>query len=116
MCQGMGCESSLLMMFEIDVSPHTLTSVMGRIFVYKIYTARRAACTCVYIQIFFVHNDFVHNVGEPKKIYVLHKLTAARLKKGTAQSFRLANSARIFIDLCWYDIKPHHGLVPYLVS
>ena len=32
-----------------------------------------------------------------------HKLTAARLKKNTAQGFRLANSARIFINLCWYD-------------
>ena len=47
------------------MSPHTLTSVMGRIFVYKSSTARRAVCTCVYIQIIFVHNDFVHNVGEP---------------------------------------------------
>ena len=28
-----------------------------------------------------------------------HKLAAARLKKGTAQSFRLANLARIFIKL-----------------
>ena len=35
---------------------------MGRIFVYKSSTARRAVCTCVYIQIFFVHN-----VGEPWK-------------------------------------------------
>ena len=56
----MGCESSLILMSEIDVSPHTLASVMGRIFVYKSSTARRAVCTCVYIHIFFVHN-----VGEP---------------------------------------------------
>ena len=34
-----------------------------------------------------------------------HKLTTARLKKGTAQSFRPANSARIFVNLSWYDIK-----------
>ena len=40
---------------------------MGRIFVYKSSIARRAVCTCVYIQIFFVHNDFVRNVGEPWK-------------------------------------------------
>ena len=32
-----------------------------------------------------------------------HKLTAARLKKGTAQLLRLANLARIFINLRWYD-------------
>ena len=70
----MGCESSLILMFEIDVSPHTLTSVMGRIFVYKSSTARRAVCTCVYIQIFFVHNDFVHNVGEP---YILLSVKCA---------------------------------------
>ena len=31
------------------------------------------------------------------------KLTAARLKKGTAQWFRLANSGRIFFNLSWYD-------------
>ena len=31
------------------------------------------------------------------------RLTAARLKKCTAQRFRLANSARIFINLGWYD-------------
>ena len=33
-----------------------------------------------------------------------HKLEAARLKKGTAQWFRVANLARIFINLSWYDI------------
>ena len=31
-------------------------------------------------------------------------LTAAQLKKSTAQLFRLANSARIFFNLSWYDI------------
>ena len=31
-----------------------------------------------------------------------HKLTTARLKKGTAQWFKLTNSARIFINLCWF--------------
>ena len=31
-----------------------------------------------------------------------HKLTAARLKKGAAQWFRVANLARIFINLSWY--------------
>ena len=30
-------------------------------------------------------------------------LTAARLKKGTAQLFRTVKSARIFINLSWYD-------------
>ena len=30
------------------------------------------------------------------------KLTAARLKKGTTLLFQLANSTRIFINLCWY--------------
>ena len=60
----MGYESSLILSFEIDVSPHTLTSewivitnARVFIFVYKISTARRAVCTCVYVQIFFVHND-----------------------------------------------------------
>ena len=33
------------------------------------------------------------------------KLTAARLKKGTAQWFWLANSASIFINLSWYERK-----------
>ena len=32
-----------------------------------------------------------------------HKLAAARHKKGTAQSLRLANLRRIFINLSWYD-------------
>ena len=32
------------------------------------------------------------------------KLTAARLKKGTAQLFRLAYSARIFFNSSWYDL------------
>ena len=31
------------------------------------------------------------------------KLTAVRLKKGTAQWFISANLARIFINLSWYD-------------
>ena len=30
-------------------------------------------------------------------------LGLARLKKGTAQSFILANLARIFINMSWYD-------------
>ena len=30
-------------------------------------------------------------------------MAAVRLKKGTAQWFRLVNSARIFINLRWYD-------------
>ena len=37
-----------------------------------------------------------------------HKLTAARLKKSTAQWFRIPNSARIFINLWWYDIINTH--------
>ena len=32
-----------------------------------------------------------------------HKLAPARLKKGTAQSFRLDNLARTYINLSWYD-------------
>ena len=50
------------------MSPHTLIVISNArvsIFVYKISTARRAVCTCVYIQIFFVHNDFVHNDWTP---------------------------------------------------
>ena len=35
------------------------------------------------------------------------KLTAVRLKKGTAQWFRLANSARTFINLSWYERKSY---------
>ena len=31
------------------------------------------------------------------------KLTAARLRKGTAQRFRLPNLAGIFLNLSWYD-------------
>ena len=40
---------------------------------------------------------------------LLHKLklTAVRFKKGTAQRFRLANSARIFINLSWYEHKSY---------
>ena len=37
-----------------------------------------------------------------------YKLAAARLKKGTAQSYRPANLARIFINLSW------NGNTPYL--
>ena len=48
-------------------------------------------------------------------------MAAARLRKGTAQGFILANSERIFINLCWYDIyflvlKPALGLLPVLLS
>ena len=35
------------------------------------------------------------------------KLTASVLKKGTAQWFRLANSARIFMNLSWYELKSY---------
>ena len=35
------------------------------------------------------------------------KLTGARLKKGTVQWFRLANSAIIFINLSWYERKSY---------
>ena len=41
-------------------------------------------------------------------IYILSyqlKLTAARLKKGTAQRFGLANLVRIFFNLSWYDSR-----------
>ena len=31
-------------------------------------------------------------------------LTAPQVKKGTAQTFRLSNSARTFINFSWYDI------------
>ena len=31
-----------------------------------------------------------------------YNLAVARLKKGTAQGFRQANSVRIFTNLCWY--------------
>ena len=34
-----------------------------------------------------------------------NELAAARLKKGTAQLFRLANLPRNFINLSWYDIN-----------
>ena len=37
------------------------------------------------------------------------KLTSARLKKGTTQWFRLANSARIYINLSWYDYTIYLG-------
>ena len=46
------------------------------------------------------------SVMVPITIFILSyqlKLTAARLKKVTAQWYRLANSARIFINLSWYD-------------
>ena len=35
-------------------------------------------------------------------LFYMHKLAAARLERGTAQRFRLANSARILINMCWY--------------
>ena len=44
--------------------------------------------------------------GRNNRVYQYqHKLVAARLKKDTAQSFRLANLARIFINLSWYNIN-----------
>ena len=48
-----GYESSLILMFEIDVSPYAYQR-LRRIFVYKISTARRAVCTCVYICGYFL--------------------------------------------------------------
>ena len=45
-------------------------------------------------------------------LYYQNELKAARLKKRTAQRFRLANLARIFINLSWYDIT---DLIQYLV-
>ena len=57
----MGYESSWILM----CLPIRLQRI-GKIFVYKISTARRAVCTCVYIQIFFVHN-----VGEPPRIILI---------------------------------------------
>ena len=53
-------------MFEIDVSPHTLTSAYGEFLFIKFQLLDAAVCTCVYIQIFFVHN-----VGEPVPPIVL---------------------------------------------
>ena len=38
-------------------------------------------------------------------------LAVARLKNGTAQGFRLANSARIFFYLSWYDYNTYFRLV-----
>ena len=37
-------------------------------------------------------------------IYYQHKLVTTRLKKGSAQRFRVANSARIFVPLLYYYI------------
>ena len=40
-------------------------------------------------------------------------MTAARLKKGTAQLFRLANSARIFVNSSWYDYTDYINVWHY---
>ena len=45
-------------------------------------------------------------------IVVPAKLAPARLKKSTAQWFRLANSARMFTNLCWYYTKSQCTTVP----
>ena len=37
-----------------------------------------------------------------------HELAAAQRKKGTAQRFRQANSARIFVNFCWYYIISYY--------
>ena len=42
--------------------------------------------------------------SEPRVLSYQLKLTAVRLKKGTAQSFELANLTRILINWSWYDI------------
>ena len=42
------------------------------------------------------------------------KLTRARLKKGTVQSFRFDNLARIFVNLSWYDSIINHYELPWL--
>ena len=52
-------------------------------------------------------NVFIRLIMRPchrSCIVVPAQLVAARLKKGTAQSLRLANSARIFINLTWYNV------------
>ena len=57
------------------------------------------------LKVYNVHRDsvyFVHCTMYTVLSYQL-KLKAARLKKGTAQWYRLANSVRIFINLNWYD-------------
>ena len=60
-------------------------------------TATCTKCTAVsarlFISVFTVPNVISHQL----------KLTAARLRKGTTQLVRLDNSARIFINLSWYD-------------
>ena len=44
-------------------------------------------------------------------------MTAARLKKGTAQSFILANSERIYVNLSWYDSAVNScSYIVYIVS
>ena len=51
-------------MFEIDVSPHTLTSAYGE-FLFIKFQLLDAQFARAYLYRFFVHNDFVHNIGEP---------------------------------------------------
>ena len=111
MGQGMGCESSLILIFEIDVSPHTLTSVMGRIFVYKSSTTRRAVCTCVYKQIFFVHSDWVHNVGEPVQLCINYTLYHV-------QCIYTIHGIQVYmVQLCMhYTLYNIHGIQVYMVQ
>ena len=65
-------------------------------------------------------NTFIKNndVGKAQKIRSLEqevrshqrKLTAARLKKGTAQWLALANSVRIFINLSQLELVRYYGI------
>ena len=53
----------------------------------------------------YLSNQFtvISKIKHYKLLLYQLKLTTARLKKSTAQWSRLANSARIFINLSWYD-------------
>ena len=47
-------------------------------------------------------------------VYLLsyqNELAAARLKEGTAQSFKVGNLARIFMNLSWYDTIFLHSTI-----
>ena len=64
---------------------------------YKVTLFKVYAKTCVVVVCSTNQKNSHYN-----KYYRI-KLTAARLKKGTAHWFILANSARIFINLSWCD-------------
>ena len=94
----------------------TIYNIVDAIFtanitIYNIVDAIFTANITIYniVDAIFTANITIYNIVDAILKQYIHSgtstsLAPARLTNGTAQWFRLANSARIFINLCWYYI------------